>query len=135
MIFSKTIPSLKRRPAGASRRFDAALSLKSRTIKKEARLGGRLFGDLDAGHAREFFCLDAGRWVWHETWVDRRSSRRYASTRRYEIRAGGIWKKQDDDPDWRPLDGREADNFRLAVGAYRRDVLAKLYPERDWRQP
>ncbi|MYB39792.1 hypothetical protein F4X86_00665 [Candidatus Saccharibacteria bacterium] len=138
MIFSKLLPTLKRPPAAAGKlpkRFDGRLSLKNRTIKKEAYLGGRLFGDLGAGRSREFFCLDANNWVWHETWVDPRTGRRYANTLRYEIRGGLVYKKQNDDADWRVLGGGEADNFRRATDAYRRGVLAKLYPDRDWRRP
>ena len=53
---------------------------------------------------------------------------------RYEIRDNQVYKKQDNDPDWRVLDHQEAENFHRATQAYRHSVLTKLYPERDWRQ-
>ena len=138
MIFSKLLPTLRRPPAASvklPKRFDGRLSLENRTIKKEAYLGGRLFGDLATGRSREFFCLDANNWVWHEVWVDPRTGRKHANTLRYEIRGHEVYKKQNDEADWRALDGHEADNFRRAIDAYHLGVLAKLYPDRDWRRP
>jgi hypothetical protein len=40
-------------------------------IRREAKIGGTIFGPVPAGHRREFFCLDEHSWVWHEEWIDK----------------------------------------------------------------
>ena len=35
-------------------------------IELESEIGRELFGPIPAGHQRDFFCLDAHTWVWHE---------------------------------------------------------------------
>lgn len=59
----------------------------------EARVGGTLFGEVPAGHRREFFCLDKYTWVWHEEWTDKSGQRQIVTTR-YDVRPDGILKSQ-----------------------------------------
>ena len=131
MIFGKLFLILKPSTQKPSR-FDDRLSLKKRLIRKEARLGGRLFGSLEKDQIREFFCLDENTWVWHEVWTDKTTKQKQRHTLRYDIRSDWIYKKQDNDSCWRELDQNESENFKKAVEAYRHSVLAKLYPEKDW---
>jgi len=62
-------------------------------MRKEAKMGGQLFGPIPAGHHREFFCLDRHSWVWHEEWTDQNGKRQVVTTR-YDIRPNGVLKSQ-----------------------------------------
>ena len=39
-------------------------------IRREAAIGGTLFGSLPKGGQRQFFCLDEHSWIWYEEWKD-----------------------------------------------------------------
>jgi hypothetical protein len=62
-------------------------------LRREAQIGGRLFGPVPKGHKREFFCLDEHTWIWHEEWLDQNRQRQSVTTR-YEVRPNGILKTQ-----------------------------------------
>ena len=94
-------------------------------IRREAAIGGQLFGPVQSGGRREFFCLDRHTWVWHEEWVDQGGIRHMVTTR-YDIRSNGIFKAQDGQP-YRPVVGEEAIHFRNAVMTYNKRVKAELY--------
>lgn len=94
-------------------------------IRREAVIGGRLFGPIHQGGRREFFCLDANTWVWHEEWVDA-NGKRHMMTTRYDVRPGGIFKAQDGQP-YQPLVGQEATYFYQATKLYNKRVKAELY--------
>lgn len=94
-------------------------------IRREAVIGGQLFGPIQPGGRREFFCLDRHTWVWHEEWVDQSGARRMVTTR-YDVRPNGVFKAQDGQP-YRPLLGDEAVHFRNAVRIYNKRVKAELY--------
>lgn len=113
-------------------RRDDSLGLKKRLIKKEAELGGRLFGEPDKGCRWEFFCLDERTWVWHEVRTDPLTGRKSYQTWRYDIRFDQIYKRHHAGADWQRLDLKEARSLKAAIKAYRQQVLAKLYPEQDW---
>ena len=117
--------------SGLPKHSDSQLALKKRRIRKEAELGGQLFGRPAKGCSREFFCLDAKTWVWHEVWVDK-NSHHHRATLRYDIREPLTCKKQDDDLHWRPISPTEKANLEQAICLYRSRVLAKLYPDHDW---
>ena len=106
--------------------------LRKRRIGREARLGGQLFGQLPKGRRREFFCLDAKTWVWHEAWTDQATKTRHQATLRYDIRTPFVYKKQDDALDWQPVGSMEKARLEAAIDLYRSRVLGKLYPRRDW---
>jgi hypothetical protein len=75
------------------KRDERRAEIYSALIHHEAKVGGRLFGEIPAGHRREFFCLDEHTWVWHEEWQDAESQWQ-AVTTRYDVRPNGILKSQ-----------------------------------------
>lgn len=94
-------------------------------IRREAQIGGQIFGPLPEGGRREFFCLDRQTWVWHEEWTDAQGVRRTVTTR-YDIRPHGIFKAQDGQP-YQRLTRDEAIRFRDAMLLYRQMVHHELY--------
>ena len=94
-------------------------------LRREAHLGGQLFGPVAAGNRREFFCLDEHTWVWHEEWVDGGGQRR-SKTTRYDVRPTGVLKAQDG-LSYQRLSGNEAANLRRAIELYYHYVAGRLY--------
>ncbi|HJQ09000.1 MAG TPA: hypothetical protein VJ836_05970 [Candidatus Saccharimonadales bacterium] len=95
-------------------------------IRKEAKIGGELFGPIPQGGRREFFCLDRYTWVWHEEWTDK-NGQHHAVTTRYDVRPQGILKAQDGQP-YHYLTKEEGRHFCKAVKLYNERVHAELYP-------
>ena len=95
-------------------------------------MGGQLFGRLPKDGQREFFCLDAKTWVWHEAWIDQATRTHHQATLRYDIRTSFVYKKQDNASDWQPVGAVEKARLEAAIELYRSRVLGKLYPRRDW---
>lgn len=94
-------------------------------IRLEAEIGATLFGPLPRGHRREFFCLDATTWIWHEEWVD--SSRKLqVATTRYEVQEGGILKVQEG-ARYSYVEGQELDNLTMAIRMYYERVAREIY--------
>lgn len=91
-------------------------------IRREAEIGGRLFGPVPKGHHRQFFCLDQHTWVWYEEWI--KDGKRQTVTTRYEVRPSGILKAQDGQG-YRRLSGAEARNLYRATELYRQQVGAE----------
>ena len=94
-------------------------------IRKEAEIGGALFGPVKRGGRREFFCLDDRTWIWHEEWTDDQGQPRVVTTR-YDIRPNGILKAQDGQP-YRYIDREEARRLYKAARMYNHLVNTKLY--------
>lgn len=115
----KLIPKISPRN-NEERRAEAYRQL----LRKEAKMGGQLFGPVPAGHRREFFCLDRYTWVWHEEWIDATGSQR-AVTTRYDIRPQGILKSQGTSS-YQLVRGTELRNFYHAARLYRDNVQAQL---------
>lgn len=90
-------------------------------IRKEAQIGASVFGPVPKGHIRQFFCLDAHTWVWHEEWSD--SGQKQVVTTRYNVRPNGILKSQNGQP-YQPLTPKETHNLRQAAHLYRQKVHA-----------
>ena len=88
-------------------------------LRREAKIGGTLFGAVPAGHTREFFCLDEHTWVWHEQWVDESGQRQSVMTR-YEFRPSGVLKAQNGS--YQPLTRDEAKNLSQAIKLYYQKV-------------
>ncbi len=105
------------RPNPAERQAQAHRDM----IRREAKIGGKLFGPIPAGHQREFFCLDAHTWVWHESWHDAQGKQQSVTTR-YEVRPNGVLKVQNDKA-YQSLSYDEAVNLYRAVELYERRVL------------
>lgn len=99
------------------RRADRERSL----IRREAMLGGQLFGPVPKGHRREFFCLDEFTWVWHEEWQT--NGERHVVSTRYEVRPNGVLKRQGSRP-YERLTMQEARNLYRATQLYRQVVGA-----------
>ncbi len=110
----------------AQRRADRQAQLYRDLIRREAKIGGQLFGDVAANARREFFCLDEHTWVWHEEWTDAQNGQRRVVTTRYDVRPNGILKAQDGHA-YRYLDATEARNFARAVQLYKQRVGTEIY--------
>ncbi len=94
-------------------------------IRLEAEIGATLFGALPKGHRREFFCLDAKTWIWHEEWVDEHRKLRTATTR-YEVQDNAILKVQEG-ARYSYVEGQELDNLTLAIRMYYEQVARDIY--------
>lgn len=94
-------------------------------IRREAKIGGELFGPVPDGTRREFFCLDERTWVWHEEWTDSRGQRQIQTTR-YDIRPNGILKAQGEQ-NYQPVSSEEAHRLCDAVRIYNRRIRSELY--------
>lgn len=94
-------------------------------IRKEARIGGELFGPVAPGGRREFFCLDEHTWIWHEEWLDQRGQRQIKTTR-YDVRPGGILKAQDGQH-YQRITPDEAMHLGQAIDLYVQRIRSELY--------
>lgn len=94
-------------------------------IRREAALGGKLFGPIPPNGRREFFCLDQYTWVWHEEWDDEQGH--HAVTTRYDVRPKqGIFKAQDGQA-YQQVSIQEGRRLYKAVHLYDEAVRAELY--------
>jgi hypothetical protein len=94
-------------------------------IRREAEIGGKLFGPIPKHGRREFFCLDKHTWVWHEEWVDE-NGKHHAITTRYDVRSNGVFKAQDGQP-YQPLSPDEAQRLHKAILLYQKECNAAIY--------
>jgi hypothetical protein len=85
-------------------------------LRHLAKLGGTVFGPVDKGRRREFFCLDARTWVWHEEWTDKNGGH-HALTTRYDVYPNAVLKSQGTNS-YQHLSGAELRNFKNAVRVY-----------------
>src|SRR3990170_4305002 len=85
-------------------------------IRREAKIGGTLFGTIPAGVRREFFCLDKRTWVWHEEWTGKDGKTRNKTTR-YDLRPNGILKTQNGQH-YQQVSPEEARNLYTAAKLY-----------------
>lgn len=91
-------------------------------IRREAEIGGKLFGPVPKGHRRDFFCLDEHTWIWHEEWLQ--DGQRKTLTTRYEVRPDGVLKAQGSRP-YQRLSIDEARNLYIAADLYYQRVGAQ----------
>lgn len=94
-------------------------------IRREAQIGGRLFGPVAPGGARQFFYFDKHSWIWYEEWLDNFGQRQSITTR-YEIRPTGIVKAQGSQP-YHFVEAQEAKNLTVAIKLYYREVMKEVY--------
>jgi hypothetical protein len=95
-------------------------------LQLESEIGAKLFGEVPAGHRREFFCLDETTWIWHEEWVDQKTKRAHQTTTRYEVHDNGILKVQEG-ARYSFIEGAELDNLVLATKMYYEQVARGVY--------
>lgn len=95
-------------------------------IQQESRIGTEIFGQVPAGHRREFFNLDPSTWIWYDEWVDNQTHAKQTVTIRYEVHENGILKVREG-ARYDFLKGDELDNFVKAVEAYYNNVCKNLY--------
>jgi len=94
-------------------------------IRKEAKLGGTLFGPVPKDVRREFFRLDDKTWVWHEEWTDQ-NGQRHSITTRYDFRPDGVLKAQDGQP-YEYITLEEGKRLYKTLKLYRKLVGKELY--------
>lgn len=95
-------------------------------IRREAALGGQLFGEIPEGVKREFVCVNKSTWMWHEESFDA-NGQIISSTTRYDVREGGaIYKMQPGQP-YEKVGEQEASNLRNAAMLYNKAVRQQLY--------
>ncbi len=94
-------------------------------MRREAELGGTLFGPIPKGGRREFFCLDESTWVWHEEWLDNSGQKQIRNTR-YDIRPTGILKAQNGQG-YHMVSLAEAQHLHAAIHAYIPKVKKEVY--------
>lgn len=95
-------------------------------IRREAQIGGELFGPLPKGHRREFFCLDKHTWVWHEEWTDKNGQHQIKTTR-YDVRPNQIVKSQNGH--YTHIGEAEARRLQEAARLYKQRVKAEIYKD------
>ncbi len=95
-------------------------------IRREAQIGGEIFGPLPEGHRREFFCLDKHTWVWHEEWTDKDGQQQIKTTR-YDVRPTQIVKSQNGI--YSKINESEARRLQTAVKIYKQRVKAEIYKD------
>jgi hypothetical protein len=93
--------------------------------RREAKIGGELFGPIPKGVRRDFFCLDRHTWVWHEEWTDQ-TGQRQSRTIRYNVRPNGVLKAQDNQA-YQPVSPQETENLYQATQQYKQRVLQEVY--------
>ena len=93
-------------------------------IRREAQIGGTVFGPVPDGVRREFFCLDEHTWVWHEEWKDT-NGQLMVRTTRYDMRPTGVLKSQNGL--YQALSEQEAQRLLRAIKLYHQRVTSQLY--------
>lgn len=93
-------------------------------IRREAKIGGEIFGPVQPGGRREFFCLDEHTWVWHEEWIDKNGQNQVRTTR-YDVRPNGILKAQNGN--YQQVKSEEAKKLYEAAKLYQQRVSKELY--------
>lgn len=91
----------------------------------ESEIGAKLFGPIPDGHRREFFCLDASTWIWHEEWLDDKKKLQTMTTR-YEVNEHGVLKVNEG-ARYTYLEGEELRNFGIAIRMYYEQVARHVY--------
>lgn len=121
MIFQKILSVTKSAQKQQEKRTEEYRKL----IRREAAIGGTLFGEIPEGQRREFFCLDDRTWIWHEEWTDEFGVHKHKTTR-YDVRPDGILKAQDGQ-NYQKIDVHEAENLLAAAELYKKRVMEDIY--------
>ena len=107
------------------RQDDRKAELYRNLIRREAKIGGQVFGEIPKDTRREFFCLDEYTWIWHEEWKDE-NGQYQTKTTRYDVRPSGILKAQDGQP-YQRVTPDEAVRLAQASQQYFQRVKSELY--------
>ena len=91
----------------------------------ESQIGAQLFGPIEPGRRREFFCLDEKTWIWYEEWLDEKRKLK-SSTTRYEIQDKAILKVQEG-ACYSFIEGDELTHLGIAIKMYYERVMRELY--------
>src|SRR5690349_17081977 len=91
-------------------------------LQLESEIGAKLFGEVPAGHRREFFCFDEKTWIWYEEWKDPKTGRRMHMTTRYEVHEKGILKVLEG-ARYKFIEGEELNNLVAATTMYYEQVM------------
>ena len=94
-------------------------------IRREAAIGGQLFGPVAQGARREFVCVNKHTWLWHEEWTDS-AGVWHVRTTLYDVRKDGIFKMQEADV-YVPVSAQEAKHLRAAALLYHQQVGKIIY--------
>lgn len=100
----------------APNRDDRRKAVERDLINAESALGRTIFGEVQPGHTREFFCLKQNVWIWHENGI----------TIRYEVRENGVFK-QIGTGSYKKISGEELQHFSAATKAYLQLVKSYIY--------
>jgi hypothetical protein len=95
-------------------------------IRREAALGGQLFGEVPEGVKREFVCVNRTTWMWHEESAGN-NGQIISSTTRYDVREGGVIYKLQPGQPYEKVSEQEAANLRNAAMLYNKAVRQHLY--------
>lgn len=95
-------------------------------IQLESEIGAKLFGDIPAGHRREFFCLDEKTWIWHEEFKNAETGKMESRTVRYEVHETGILKVQEG-ARYSFISGEELKNLVAATTMYYEQAARHVY--------
>ena len=120
MIFKKLLST-----SATQRHEDRKAELYRNLIRREAKIGGEIFGPVPAGTRREFFCLDQNTWIWHEEWLGQNGQVQVRTTR-YDVRPTGILKAQDGQS-YQRVSTAEAKRLLEAVRIYEQRIRSELY--------
>ena len=104
-----------------------AQGLEHELMKRESAAANDIFGAVQPGGKREFFCLDENTWIWYEEWVVDGGERKQLTTR-YMVRPSEIVKSQNGGA-YHRLTLVEAENFQKAVKTYLSRIKSGLYKD------
>jgi hypothetical protein len=93
-------------------------------LRREAEIGGKLFGPTPKGSSRKFFHLENNIWVWVEEWTVK--GRKHSKTTKYLLKPNDLLKSVNGSH-YERTSLQEAIHFEQAVKLYVEEVDSKLY--------
>lgn len=95
-------------------------------LRREAQVGGGVFGPVPDGHSREFFCLDEHTWIWSESWTNAETKLSENLFVRYEFSSHGVLKIVNGVAKGY-VTGKELKNLLRAMRHYSERVQSEVY--------
>ena len=89
-------------------------------IRRESRVGRSIFGNAPYGVKRDFFCLDAETWIWHE------ENEKCTKTTKYKIKSTEIIKSVNSGQ-YERVSLKEAKRFVAATRIYSKRINKEIY--------